>query len=274
MKKRHTLLTVLTFITILFSSKLLSRAKDLQATPDTFDFGWCPDNAKVSAEYTLKNIGPDILPLQSLQPTCGCTAGQFTPANLGTNEEKKIGLTFNTQGYKGLSFHKTAKVKTDDPTEELTVNLAGRVADPSAQVAPLGTGIADFTPGSERTQVITFQNKTDKELSLAVVQAPAEWARVVFYSEKIKPTSSMNTEVKVSGSLEEMRNTSVTIEAVGDVSPHRFTIAIRTGPPPAVYVPLQPPPPSASPQATPKKEEKPKDAKESKPKPKPKSKSK
>src|SRR5690349_5092806 len=94
-------------------------------SPTTFDFGWCPDNAKVNAEFIVRNTGTDLIPITGVQPTCGCTASEFTPGSLGSNEESKVLLTFNTRGYAGTPFHKTAKIKTDTGGAEYTVDMVG-----------------------------------------------------------------------------------------------------------------------------------------------------
>lgn len=228
----------------------------LQVIPGTFDFGWCPDNAKVSADFVIKNTGTDMVPLTAVQPTCGCTASEFTPGNLSTNDEKKIGLTFNTRGYANSAFNKNAKVKTDKSELEYTVHLKGHVTDPNAKVFPTGDGIAAFEPGaSSKTKDITIVNKADGDVSLNIVQKPAEWAQVKLERNTVPPGGTLDLNVSVSGSLEEDRTTSVTLEALGQGNVHRFTVAVRTGKPPQPYR-LPPPsqkPSGAQPQKSPAK---------------------
>ena len=121
----------------------------LEITPTTFDFGWCPDNAKINAQFSVRNISSEMIPIMSVQPTCGCTASQFSPSTLATQEETKIGLTFNTRGYANMTFNKATKVKADVMTGEFSVNLKGYVLDPNAKVVPVGDGIIRFEPESK-----------------------------------------------------------------------------------------------------------------------------
>src|SRR5438552_802550 len=109
---RRTSIALFGFFTVAVSQAYSPTA--LVVSPSTFDFGWCPDNAKIHAEFTIRNTGTDLIPVTSVQPTCGCTTSEFTASSLASNEESKVGLTFNTRGYGGAPFHKTAKVKTDD----------------------------------------------------------------------------------------------------------------------------------------------------------------
>jgi len=223
----------LSILTMGFLLPLGAHSKVLISIPETFDFGWSPDNAKISCEFIIKNTGQGLVPLNSLRPSCGCTAANFTPGILSSNEETKIGLTFNTRGYKGVRFRKPADLKTNSLETGLTVKLTGFVQDSKAQVYPLGSGIAAFEPGSKvRKKTIKIKNTTNNEISLDLVQKPAEWAQIKLNSDKISPQGTINLSVKVKGPYDKPKHTSVTFEAVDKLRVHRFTVAIRTGPPP------------------------------------------
>lgn len=223
----------------------------LEISPTTFDFGWCPDNSKISATFVAKNVSSEMIPIMSVQPTCGCTASQFSPATLGTHEETKIGLTFNTRGYTNLAFNKSAKVKSDVVTGEFSVNLKGYVLDPNAKVVPVGDGVIEFTEKeNEKKKTIKIENKSDKEITLVVIHDAADWAKLKLSNEKISAGKSVSLSVVASGSLADARDTSVTYAAMADSEVNRLTIAIRTGPPPVPYRQITPPP-SGRPQETP-----------------------
>jgi len=226
---------------LLVSSPLIARGSFLTCVPDKFDFGWSPADAKISAKFTLKNAGGDALAVQSLDPTCGCTAANFTPANLNTNEETEVGLTFNTRGYNGMPFSKPSAVKTDKKEENLTVVLMGHVTPVQAKFLPEGTGVASFPPGSPKKQKLVLLNKTDKELVVSMVQKPDEWAEVDLKNTNVPAGGSLDVLVHVSNDLKELRNTSVTFEANGDAAPHRLTLAIKTGPEAMIYTPVKSP---------------------------------
>ncbi|MBV9080778.1 MAG: DUF1573 domain-containing protein [Elusimicrobia bacterium] len=204
-----------------------------------------PDDAKITAEFTVRNTGQDMVPLTGVQPSCGCTASDFEPAAVASNEETKIHLTFNTRGYAGTSIHKSAKVKTDLPENEYTVFLAGQVAV-DAPVMPEGSGVAEFLPdAASKKTTVSILNKTQGDLTLAMVQRPAEWATVKIPTKPAKAGEKIELEISVDGSVKEQRNTSVTLAQAGATDQNRVTIAIRTGPPPMPYRKLIPPAPAA-----------------------------
>lgn len=225
------------FLFCLAQGNSASSAEGISITPSTFDFGWCPDNAKISASFIIKNTGVDLIPITSVQPTCGCTASQFTPASLASNEETKVGLTFNTRGYAGSSFNKPTKVKTDNGGAEYTVNVKGVVIDSQATFFPDHEGVAGFDTGSkEKKKTIGLQNKSVKDVSLEVIQEPAAWVNAKLSVKNLKAGASVPLEISLMESASETRDTSITIEAKDDMgTTSRLTVAIRTGiPPPPV----------------------------------------
>lgn len=203
-------------------------APALQISPEEFDFGWAPDNSKIDCDFVLKNSGANLLPITEVRPACGCTASDFKPASLESNEETKVRLTFDTRGYTNIAFNKTAKVETGTP-DTYTVRLKGHVTNSNAQVAPTGDGIAAFTPeAKEKKKSLVIQNKTSEDVALIVVQSPSEWATVKL-PDMIKAGEKAEADVSVSGDLGDARHTSITVEARSATVTQRFTLAIRTG---------------------------------------------
>ncbi len=226
------------------------QAAKLIASPSVFDFGWCPVNAKVSCDFVIKNQSQTPVELESFRPTCGCTAPQFTPETLASDDETRIGLTFNTRGFEGMAFHKPATLKTGDHGEEIEVMVTGHVRNPNAKIFPLGSGIARFVPDGKDREILAIQNTLDKEVELVIVQKPANWADLDLKSNKIPAGGKAELSVKVKGSLEIERITSATFEAQSGEFLQRLTVAIQTGP---VAPEFKPPQGTAPPAPTPKK---------------------
>jgi hypothetical protein len=239
--------------------KLASAETSLQIVPSVFDFGWTPDNALVRCEVHVKNTGGEMVALTAVQPTCGCTATDFTPEGLPASEETKINLTFNTRGYTGMKFDKLVKVKAGLPEEEFSVRLAGHVSDADAVVVPDGNGVVSFPPKSSSKSTVSLKNKSDQPLKLQLVQEPEGWAQVKLPKNGLPANSSADVQVEVKGPLDQDRQTSVTIEAGEGESAHRVTLAIRTGNEPEPYRRIRTAPkasPSSAPASTPKPKKK------------------
>lgn len=234
---RHLLLT----ISVLCAGGLLFSADQLEITPQEFDFGWCPDNAKITAEFTVKNTSSELIALTSVQPACGCTAANFTPANLASSKETKISLVFDTRGYKGVNFHKGTQIKAGSPEQEYRVVLTGTGVDPKAQVYPEGSGVVHFSEDNKNSKAtINIVNKSTVPIELSYVQKPASWINLDYSSESIAPGSFLPLQVEASGDFSIDRNTSVTFEALGEGIKQRLTVAFLSGKAPSTIRGIKP----------------------------------
>jgi len=69
---------------------------------------------KVEGEFEFKNVGKDILIIQNIQPSCGCTGVVVDEKKeFLTGETGKIKFTFNTEGRMGVN-EKTISVTSND----------------------------------------------------------------------------------------------------------------------------------------------------------------
>src|ERR1044071_4633296 len=236
MKKFAFLLSIIISFVFISATEIITAAEtSLQVVPETFDFGWSPDNAVIGCSFNLKNTGGELIQLNSVQPSCGCTATDFTPDSLPSSEQKKINITFNTRGYSGVKFNKSVQVKAGSPEQDYAVHLEGFVSDPNAKVTPEGDGIVEFSEKSSRIKKIPVKNKSDQVVSLSVVQEPSSWVDIKLSDSKIDPGKSVELEAKASGPLDKEQNTSVTFDVQGSSFTQRLTLAFRTGTPPVPY---------------------------------------
>ena len=224
-----------------------SAAPSVQISPPGFDFGWSPDNAKITAQFEVANTTDKLVPLIAVMPSCGCTAADFTPADIPSAKETKIGLTFNTRGYTGIQFHKSSQVKAGQPEEEYTVILTGTVADPNALVMPEGSGVVEFSSSTRAKELtVPILNKTGRDITLKQVQAPADWVALKIESDKIEIGKKGAITVQLTGDAGGDRNTSTTYEANDSSGTYRFTVAFRTGQGPEPYRKIRPVAPAAA----------------------------
>lgn len=217
------------FLAIVVSAISPLWASGLVATPQTFDFGWSPRNAKITAQFIVVNQSPDLIPLNSVEAACGCTASNFSSEKLSSQDETKVELTFNTRGYDGIPFDKPAKLKTDSEVTDISVTLKGHVMDFNAKLFPTGDGVAEFIPGDKNKKTIRIQNSSNQKMILKYVQGAADWAKVTLSSDEIKPLGDVDMTVEVQSIPKNQRVTSVTVEGIAETEVHRFTVAIRSG---------------------------------------------
>ena len=66
-----------------------------------WDFGSVKENAILKHEFILKNNTSQILTVQNVSTSCGCTASEVKQKILSPGESTTIEVSFNTKGYKG-----------------------------------------------------------------------------------------------------------------------------------------------------------------------------
>ncbi len=93
----------------------------------TFDFGNIQQGEKVPHVFRFRNEGPDILKINRVRPTCGCTVAKNYTKEVPPGEEGQIELSFNSKRFMGAQ-RKTIYVYSNDPDEpKIGLTLKGTV---------------------------------------------------------------------------------------------------------------------------------------------------
>jgi hypothetical protein len=98
------------------------------------DFGTVTEGQKVSYTYKLKNTGQAPLIIQNAQPSCGCTAPDWTKAPIPVNGTGFVKAEFDTKGKQGIN-NKTITVTANTWPKVTTLKFKAMVT-PSADNGP------------------------------------------------------------------------------------------------------------------------------------------
>ncbi len=92
---------------------------------ETHDFGKIPQNKDASFEFKFTNAGTDVIIVNDVVPTCGCSVAEFTKTPVAKGESGTIKVTYNaaTTG----PFTKTFVVKSNTKTPVKTLTVKGIV---------------------------------------------------------------------------------------------------------------------------------------------------
>ena len=96
------------------------------------DFGNIKEGEKVEHVFKFKNIGDAPLIVTAVQPSCGCTASDFTKDPVAPGGEGTISLTFDSKGKPG-TVNKTATVKANIEGGQTIISFKGNVEGEAAQ---------------------------------------------------------------------------------------------------------------------------------------------
>ena len=75
--------------------------KTVTSDPNEWDFGQVKQGTISKHDFILKNETNDILEINNIHSSCGCTASESDKKTLLPQESTVIKVTFNSQGYLG-----------------------------------------------------------------------------------------------------------------------------------------------------------------------------
>jgi len=99
----------------------------------THDFGNIKEGAKVEHVFKFKNTGNVPLIVTAVEPSCGCTASDYTKTPVAPGGEGSVSLTFDSSGKPGAT-NKTAKVKSNIEGGEVVISFRVNVEGAANQM--------------------------------------------------------------------------------------------------------------------------------------------
>ncbi len=132
------------------------------------DFGKIKSGDIVSHTFVLTNNGSDILKIEDVKASCGCTAVKPEKNELAPGESTNLLVTFNSRGRKGPQT-KTIHVTSNDPSKkDLMLTISANVADaqnsstnPVLYFSETQHDFGNVTEGEVVDYTFQFANKGD-----------------------------------------------------------------------------------------------------------------
>jgi len=196
----------------------------------TFDFGYAPQNAKISHIFWLYSTGTDSLKIEKVTPGCGCTQAPLNKTELAKGDSTALETIFNTGHYIGKQ-SKRPSIKTNAGPELGYVQFTSNViANPDSTypiiIKPYKFDISQFGEKERNGLDFTIQNVTDAEFDLKVVDTRPDMFKVTL-AKKIKAGAAEKGRIVVLDEyLKKEFEKSITIE-LGDKTVSRFTIPVK-----------------------------------------------
>jgi hypothetical protein len=86
---------------------------------DSYDFGTIPEGPSAEHVFTFTNTGKEPIVIERVQPSCGCTAPDWTKEPIAPGKTGMVKATYGTQGRPG-HFEKNMTVFTNAGTRVVT----------------------------------------------------------------------------------------------------------------------------------------------------------
>jgi len=140
-------------------------APTLTVDNETYDFGSINEGFPIEHTFVLTNTGDEILVIDDVRATCGCTTTELATNRLAPGESVEVHAILGTTSYGGQTVDKTIKVYSNDPRysiettgpDWLTLHITGKVLRMNA-----------YNISSENLEYYT--------VALVDVRSPAEFA--------------------------------------------------------------------------------------------------
>lgn len=117
------------FILFILSASLIAQIISPKAVVKLteYNFGNIEPGQIVNYSFVITNTGGDVLKIQDVRATCGCTAAKPEKSEISPGESASIKVTFNSTGRMGNQ-QKYVYVTTNDPANSLiTLKIFGNI---------------------------------------------------------------------------------------------------------------------------------------------------
>jgi len=186
----------LLFVSFLFSSMIFAQMMQpkLIIQQNSFDFGAIKQGETVSHTFVLTNSGGDLLKINNVQASCGCTAAVPEKNELAPGESTNLPVRFNSTGRMGNQV-KTVKIFSNDPqSPEMTITISGNVvageqsgAVPTIYFSETQHDFGKVSEGEKINYTFRFSNKGQAVLIIKDVKSSCGCTAALLSTSNIKP---------------------------------------------------------------------------------------
>ncbi|MCK4503310.1 MAG: DUF1573 domain-containing protein [Desulfuromonadales bacterium] len=99
------------------------------------DFGEITQGHKITETFRFHNAGDQMLQINHLRSSCGCTAALLTTRRLEPGAIGELQLTFNSDGFRG-KVQKIVSFETNDPDHRLVAFALQGIVTPELIIEP------------------------------------------------------------------------------------------------------------------------------------------
>lgn len=159
---------------------LAKAAPRLVIPEQEFEFGFVPQNSKITHVFHLYSKGDDSLKIIQVIPGCSCTQAPLKKQEMGSNDSTDLEIIFDTRSYQG-GVSKSPVIKTSEGPPDKNVRIhADVVARPdSTYPIIIKPYKLDLTQIGEKTRSqikFSIQNVSEKPLEPKLIA----WASDLF----------------------------------------------------------------------------------------------
>jgi hypothetical protein len=227
---KHVYMILLTALLLMSAMSSVLAAPRLVIPETTFNFGYVPQNSKITHVFWLYSTGDDSLQILKVIPGCGCTQAPLEKSGLSAGDSTRLEVIFDTKHYTD-NITKRPRIETNEGPPEKYVEFNCTVLRrPDSTypviIKPYKVDLSQFGEKVRDQMKVTITNVTDKPIDISVVAWPAELLTATF-PKTVGAGQSADGMVKLNdNAIKKEFEKSITIQLTDDKS-SRFTIPVK-----------------------------------------------
>ena len=150
-----------------------------------FEFGFTPQNSKISHIFSLHSTGDDTLRILSVRPGWGCTYTPLDKDVLAPGKKANLEIIFSTKHYRGLQV-KSPSITTNETYPDSRKNVriyTYVVSNPDSTypivIKPYKLNISQFGTIIRDRMNFRIENVSDSHVNFRVVDYPGELINII-----------------------------------------------------------------------------------------------
>jgi hypothetical protein len=201
----------------------------LTLSEERFDFGYVPQNSKVSHLFWLHNTGDLDLKIVKVTPGCGCTQAPLDKEIVPPGDSARLEIIFSTRLYfNNVSKSPTIECEGISGLCSVTISTYVIPRPDSARpliLEPFKLDISQYGEEVRDRATFTVTNTSDKELKLTAVDAGKDFG-VLTLPESIGPKQTVEAELVLKPEMLGSELTRSVTFQVNDEKKTRYTVPV------------------------------------------------
>ena len=199
---RKTFYFIILFTSLSFAQLLTPK---LILQQDEYDFGDIKQGEKVSHTFVLTNGGGDLLKIEEVHPSCGCTAALPEKTELAPGESTNLSVTFNSAGRFGKQ-KKIVRIKSNDPDRleaMLTIKAnvilpdSDKTSYPKLNFFETEHNFGTVNEGKVVEYIFGFENNGNAQLKIKDVKTSCGCTAALVSSKLVEPGDKGTLKVEL-----------------------------------------------------------------------------
>ncbi|UCC44079.1 MAG: DUF1573 domain-containing protein [Candidatus Zixiibacteriota bacterium] len=195
-----------------------------------FDFGFVPQNSKITHSFWVKSQGDDSLKILRVVPGCGCTKAPLERDELAPGDSTRLEIIFSTNRYRNR-VSKSPRIETNEGPPHKSVRIAAQVVARPDETFPLvikpyKLDLSQFGEKVRDKMKFSITNVSDVDLRIKLIDQPDDLFEIDLPA-KIGAASEANGTLTLNpAAVESSFEKSFTIE-IEDQNRTRFTVPVK-----------------------------------------------